>query len=63
MNSSVMQAAQRPSVATLRTVLGLFKLRIGTLIMITWIGLAKSREPPVITIPWTRNHSNAMVVN
>ena len=35
MNSSVMPATQRPGVATLRTVLGLFKLRIGTLIMIT----------------------------
>ena len=46
MNSSVMQAAQRPSVATLRTVLGLFKLRIGTLIMITALaGMAISGGP------------------
>ena len=46
MNSSVMQSSARPRAATLRTVLGLFKLRIGTLIMITALaGMAMASGP------------------
>ncbi|MGL6112267.1 MAG: heme o synthase [Rubrivivax sp.] len=38
MNTTVMQATDRPAAGLLRTVLGVFKLRIGTLIMITALG-------------------------
>ena len=38
MNTTVMQATDRPATGLLRTVLGVFKLRIGVLIMITALG-------------------------
>jgi protoheme IX farnesyltransferase len=38
MNTSVMQATDRPATGLLRTVLGVFKMRIGVLIMITALG-------------------------
>ena len=38
MNTTVLQASDRPTTALLRTVLGIFKLRIGVLIMITALG-------------------------
>ena len=38
MNTTVMQATDRPATGLLRTVLGVFKMRIGVLIMITALG-------------------------
>jgi protoheme IX farnesyltransferase len=38
MNTTVMQATDRPATGLLRTVLGVFKIRIGVLIMITALG-------------------------
>jgi protoheme IX farnesyltransferase len=38
MNTTVMQATDRPAAGLLRTVLGVFKMRIGVLIMITALG-------------------------
>ncbi|MBS1175728.1 MAG: protoheme farnesyltransferase [Proteobacteria bacterium] len=38
MNTTVMQATDRPAIGLLRTVLGVFKMRIGVLIMITALG-------------------------
>ena len=38
MNTTVMQASDRPATALPRTVLSVFKLRIGVLIMITALG-------------------------
>ena len=38
MNTTVMQATDRPATGLLRTVLGVFKMRIGLLIMITAVG-------------------------
>jgi protoheme IX farnesyltransferase len=51
MNSSVMQSSARPGVATARTVLGLFKLRIGTLIMITALAGMASAGGPALSLP------------
>ena len=46
MNSTVMQSSAQQGAVTLRTVLGLFKLRIGTLIMITALaGMAMASGP------------------
>ena len=51
MNSSVMQSSARPRAATLRTVLGLFKLRIGTLIMITALAGMAMASGPGLSLP------------
>ena len=51
MNSTVMQSSARPRAATLRTVLGLFKLRIGTLIMITALAGMAIASGPALSLP------------
>ena len=50
MNTTVMQATDRPAAGLLRTVLGVFKLRIGTLIMITALGGMAVASGPALSL-------------
>jgi heme o synthase len=50
MNTTVMQASDRPATAWLRTVLGVFKLRIGVLIMITALGGMAAAGGPALSL-------------
>jgi heme o synthase len=50
MNSTVLQAGDRPAAGLLRTVLGIFKLRIGTLIMITALGGMAAAGGPALSL-------------
>jgi heme o synthase len=50
MNTTVMQATDRPATGLLRTVLGIFKLRIGVLIMITALGGMAVASGPALSL-------------
>jgi protoheme IX farnesyltransferase len=50
MNSTVMQATDRPAAGLLRTVLGVFKMRIGVLIMITALGGMAIAHGPALSL-------------
>jgi protoheme IX farnesyltransferase len=50
MNTTVMQVTDRPAAGLLRTVLGVFKLRIGTLIMITALGGMAVASGPALSL-------------
>jgi len=50
MNTTVMQVTDRPATGLLRTVLGVFKLRIGTLIMITALGGMAIANGPALSL-------------
>ena len=50
MNTTVMQATDRPAAGLLRTVRGVFKLRIGTLIMITALGGMAVASGPALSL-------------
>jgi heme o synthase len=50
MNTTVMQATDRPATGMLRTVLGVFKLRIGVLIMITALGGMAIASGPALSL-------------
>lgn len=50
MNTTVMQASDHTATARLRTVLGVFKLRIGVLIMITALGGMAAASGPALSL-------------
>jgi protoheme IX farnesyltransferase len=50
MNTTVMQATDRPAAGLLRTVLGVFKMRIGVLIMITALGGMAVASGPALSL-------------